>query len=207
METMTSGARKKATREDLRAAYGEDGRAEIINGVIVEKSVPTDEQLAGQYGHSSAQYGLILALGRRFGSAVGGKWPGGWLLRPEIHVQYADHDLFCHDFAGWRRERMTTRLDGWPIELRPDWVLEVLSPGHKRRDRFEKWRVLHRAGVPHYWLIDHEIKTLEVYRWHPDGFLNVLQATAGQTVRAAPFDAVELRVNVLLGEEDDDPES
>jgi hypothetical protein len=27
---------------------------------------------------------------------------------------------------------------------------------------------------------------------------------SGETVRAAPFDAVELRVNVLLGDEDDD---
>jgi Uma2 family endonuclease len=204
METMTSGARKKATREDLRAAYGEDGRAEIIHGVIVEKPGPTREHLAAQRGHSSAQRGVISALTRRFHRAVGGKWPGGWWLQPEIHVEYEEQELFCHDLAGWRRDSVPALPDGWPVMMRPDWVLEVLSPGHKRRDRFDKWQVLHRAGVMHYWLIDHEGKSLEVYRWHPDGFLNVLLACAGDTVRAAPFDAVERRVNVLLGDEDDD---
>lgn len=194
---MTSGARRKASREDLRAAYGEDGRAEIINGVIVEKAAPMAE-------HSAAQGGVIQALIRRFGRAVGGIWPGGWWLLPEIHTEYEEHNLFCHDMAGWRRDRVPGRLSGWPVKVRPDWVLEVLSPGHKRRDRFDKWQVLHRCGVPHYWLIDHEGKSLEVYRWHPDGFLNVLLASSGETVRAEPFDAVELRVNVLLGDEDDD---
>src|SRR5690348_3884622 len=86
METMTSGARKKATREDLRAAYGEDGRAEIIHGVIVEKAAPMVE-------HSSAQRGLIVALSRRFNRAVGGTWPGGWWLLPEIHTEYEEQEL------------------------------------------------------------------------------------------------------------------
>ena len=111
--------------------------------------------------------------------------------------------MFCHDCAGWRRERLAEDTEGW-LRVRPDWVLEVLSPGHTRRDRFDKWHVLHRAGVPHYWIVDHESKTLEVYRWHADGYLSVLVTSPGAVVRAEPFDAVELRVAVLFGIEADD---
>jgi Uma2 family endonuclease len=90
------------------------------------------------------------------------------------------------------------------MHVRPDWVLEVLSPGHERRDRLDKWRVLHRAGVPHYWVADPDSKTLEVHRWHRDGFLKALVTVPGETVRAEPFDPCELRVAVLFGDEDDD---
>ena len=45
---------------------------------------------------------------------------------------------------------------------------------------------------------------LLVHRWSPDGDSVVLRAAAGDTVRAEPFDAIELRVGVLFGEEDDD---
>ena len=189
---------RRATAEDLRAAFGEDARVEVIHGELVQKAAPAAE-------HSSAQGSLLTVLSRRFHRAPGDIWPGGWWLLPEIHARYDAHEVFCHDVAGWRRDRLAERPSGWPIDTRPDWVLEVLSPGHKRRDRFDKWRVLHQARVPHYWLADHESKSLEVYRWHPDGYLNVLLAGTGELVRAEPFDAVELGVDVLLGDADDIP--
>jgi Uma2 family endonuclease len=188
---------RKATAEDLRAAYGEEGRAEIIHGEIVRKANPMGE-------HSSAAGGILAAVARRFGRSVGGKWPGGWWLLPEIHVQYESSELFCHDVAGWRRDRVVERPTGWPILVRPDWVCEVLSPGHARRDRVEKLQVHHRAGVPHYWIVDHQDKVVEVYRWHSDGYLLVQAVGPGETVRAEPFETVELRVGVLFGDDDDD---
>lgn len=40
-----------------------------------------------------------------------------------------------------------------------------------------------------------------VNRWHPDGYLEVLSAERGQTVRAEPFDAIEIAVGALFGDE------
>ncbi|HUJ58980.1 MAG TPA: Uma2 family endonuclease [Kofleriaceae bacterium] len=190
-------ATRKATAEDLRAAYGEDGRAEVIHGEILPKVAPMAV-------HGRLEMRVLAALSRRFDRSVGDRWPGGWWLGTEIHVIYEPHELYCHDGVGWRRDRCPAPPAGWPVELRPDWVLEILSPGHERRDRFDKWRTLHRAGVPHYWIIDHETRTLEVHRWHPDGYLSALVTAPGEAVRAEPFDAVELRVAVLFGDEDDD---
>jgi hypothetical protein len=41
-----------------------------------------------------------------------------------------------------------------------------------------------------------------VHRWHADGYLEVLAAERVQRVRAEPFDAIELDVGVLLGDDE-----
>jgi hypothetical protein len=38
-----------------------------------------------------------------------------------------------------------------------------------------------------------------VLRWTPDGYLEALSASAEETVRAEPFDAVELALAAVLG--------
>ena len=63
---------------------------------------------------------------------------------------------------------------------------------------------LHAAGVPHYWVVNREEKILYVYRYSPDGYVLVKTATSGETIRAEPFDAVELRTAVLFDDEDDE---
>ncbi len=64
--------------------------------------------------------------------------------------------------------------------------------------------MLHRAEVPHYWILDPDEKILPVHRWSPDGYTVVQRAAAGETVRAEPFDAIELRVGMLFDDDDDD---
>jgi Uma2 family endonuclease len=187
----------KATAEDLRRLYGEDSRYELIHGELLEKAMPRLE-------HSATQNYLQTPLAHRFDRRAGGRWPGGWWFRPELHVLYSADDVFCHDLCGFRRDLHPDLPKGWPTPVRPDWVCELLSPGHEKRDRFDKWHVLFRAGVPHYWLVQPEDKQLEVHRWTPDGYVRVLTATSGDVIRAEPFAAVELRAAVIFGDEDDD---
>lgn len=80
----------------------------------------------------------------------------------------------------------------------------MLSPSNTKRDLVHKFQVLHRHGVAHYWIADPLENTLVVHRWSVDGYIEILQATVGDVVRAEPFDAVELRVSALLGLEDDE---
>jgi hypothetical protein len=64
--------------------------------------------------------------------------------------------------------------------------------------------VLHKCEVPHYSIVDPEREVLTVHRWERDGYLVALQAGRGQVVRAEPFEAMELKVGVLFGDEPDD---
>jgi Uma2 family endonuclease len=196
IDTM-SAAKPKSTAEDLRTLYGEDSRWELIHGELSEKAMPRGE-------HGTAQVKIATTLALRFNRKPGGKWPGGWRLLSELHVKYGSDDVFCHDLCGYRRDLHPELPDRWPTVITPDWVCELLSPGHHKRDRIDKFAVLFRTGVPHYWLVDPEEKILEVYRRTSEGYVCVLTAASGDVIRAEPFDAVELRAAVLFGDEDDD---
>lgn len=193
---MASTPRRKATFADLEA-LGDDVSAEIIHGSIVQKASPTME-------HGRSQMGLGGILRRRYDRGPGGRWPGGWWFGTEVDVEYQTHELYRHDLVGWRRDHVGACPRGRPIRVRPDWVCELLSPSNEKRDLVDKMRVLHAAGVPHYWIANPEEKVLVVHRWEPKGYLIALTAAAGEAVRAEPFDAVELRIDVMFGDADDE---
>lgn len=55
------------------------------------------------------------------------------------------------------------------IEGPPDLVVEILSPGSRRRDKRLKMRAYETHGVPEYWIVDPEARTLEQYALSSDG--------------------------------------
>ena len=78
-----------------------------------------------------------------------------------------------------------------------------MSPKHEKHDLVVKPRTLHEAEVPHHWIMDPVEKILLVHRWAREGYVVVQRAVAGETVRAEPCDAIELRVAELFGDDDD----
>jgi Uma2 family endonuclease len=190
---MVATASRRATIADL-IARGDTDRLEIVDGEIVEKAMPT-------FRHSSTEFQVAGAL-RPFNRKPGGRDPGGWWLGTEVHVEYSNGEVYCHDVAGWRRDRVPAPPDGWPVRIRPDWVAEILSPKHEKHDLVTKPRTLHADEIPHYWVLDPEEQLLLIHRWSRDGYIVVLRAAAGETVRAEPFEAIELAVSHLFGDED-----
>lgn len=192
---MVSPSKKPATLADLLAIPEETRHHEIVDGELVEK-----EAASGKHGRAQVR------LSRRLGPyerRPGGRWPGGWWFASEAEILLSDRDVFRPDVAGWRRERLAEPPDEVPITVRPDWVCEILS-SNRRNDLIKKKRVYHRHQVGHYWLVDPLEQTLMVYRWSPDGYIDVLSADATERVRAEPFDAIELVVGSLSAEFDDD---
>jgi Uma2 family endonuclease len=182
-----------ATFDDLLARE-DDERLEIIGGEIVHKATPSPP-------HSFTQIKLGVAVDP-FNRKPGPRGPGGWWIFTEIHVGYRGGEVYCHDSAGWRRDRVAERPKDWPVRIRPDWVCEIVSAKHERRDLVDKPRVLHASEVPHYWVVDPDERILLVHRWSPDGYTIVQRAAAGETIRAEPFEAIELRVGELFGDDD-----
>jgi Uma2 family endonuclease len=89
-----------------------------------------------------------------------------------------------------------------PVDVRPDWICEVVSPTNSKDDTVRKLRIYHRAGIPHYWLVDPREGTLMVMRSSADGYVTLLPAERRETERPEPFHAIELDVGTLFG---DDP--
>ena len=188
--TMASPARKPARYEDL-LKLPEDRIGEIVDGDLYASPRP-----AGR--HASCAFTLSSEIGPPFQARRGG--PGGWifLFEPELHL--AD-DKLVPDLAGWRRERLPVVPDVPALTVAPDWVCEILSPSTERLDRVRKLPAYARHGVGHAWLINPSTRTLEVYR--REGTSWVLAATHADDaiVRAEPFDAIELDLLRLWGEE------
>jgi len=193
---MAVANRPLATAADLVGREDEKPHLEIIHGAIVHKAAPGFE-------HGDVQSSLAATLKPRFQRRGGGPpgAPGGWWIATECHVELETHEVFCPDLVGWRRDGVPERPRGMPVRLRPDWMCEILSPSNAKNDLVTKFQVLQRCGVPHYWVVDPQNEVLTVYRWTESGYLNALQAMRGQVVRAEPFDAIELRVGALFGDE------
>jgi len=172
-----------------------DVAAEIIDGELVQKAMPSPL-------HGSAQMGLGAQLFGPFNRRPGGKRPGGWWLMSEVEVFYEDTQVYQHDLVGWRRETTPEMPKESPVRIRPDWVAEVLSPSNAGNDLVKKLRTLSKHGVPHYWIVDPEHRTLTVMRWTGEGYLTALTAGEEDVVRAEPFEAIELYVAALFGGED-----
>lgn len=181
--------------QDLLAIPEEFRRHELIDGVLVEK-----EAASGRHGGAQ---GRVFRKLEPFDRKPGGRWPGGWWFATEVEILFSQTEVYRPDVAGWRRERLSELPAEVPITVRPDWICEVLSK-NRRNDLVKKKRSYHHHHVDHYWLLDPVDETLAVYRWHEDGSVEILIAERHERVRAEPFDAIELHVAVLFGE--DEPE-
>jgi Uma2 family endonuclease len=185
---------KRATIEDWLAAPESD-RLELIDGALVPKASPS-------LNHGRVQAKVVAALGAPFDRRAGGRFPGGWWIATEVDVQLTSGG-FRPDVVGWRREHLALLPSERPTTLRPDWVCEILSDSNAATDRIRKVRAYQQAGISHYWLIDPFERTLVVMRWSEGGYVNALVATADETVRAEPFEAIELKVASFFDDEAD----
>ena len=171
---------RPASYDDI-IALPEHTTGEIINGELHTQPRPTSR-------HARVELGIGRKL---FGSFdVGDHGPGGWVILSEPELHLGQHVL-VPDLAGWRRERLPLIPDGH-IDVVPDWVCEILSPGTARKDRTRKLPLYGKLGVAHAWLVDPAAKTVEVLRF-ADGHW-VLLGTWGDddSMRAEPFDAVAI---------------
>ena len=178
-----STARRHATYDDL-LKVPDTLVAEILDGELFTSPRPA-------FPHAQASSSLRGALDPFDRRAGGPGDPGGWwiLFAPELHL---GTDILVPDLAGWRRERVPVLPNVAYFEVAPDWVCEVVSPSTARVDRVRKVPAYAREGVRHLWLIDPLQQLLDVYRLEGRYWILVVTHGGAETVRAEPFEALEL---------------
>ena len=184
------GAKPKATYEDLVGLPGHLV-GEILGGELHVSPRPSAS-------HALAASTLQSDLGTTFQRGRGG--PGGWwiLSEPELHL---GEDVAVPDLAGWRRDRLPRVPDAPFLTLVPDWVCEVVSPSTERIDRVRKLPLYAREGVRYAWLVNPKTRTLEVFRNEGTRWVLLASHADDAQVRAEPFEAVELDLLALWGDE------
>ena len=73
----------------------------------------------------------------------------------------------------------------------------TLSPSTASYDRVKKLRVYRRESVGHVWLTDPKAKTLEIFRLDGDAYVVAGTHEGTEVVPAEPFEAIELKLDVL----------
>lgn len=192
---MSRWTQPRATLEDFWAIPEGERFHELFGGELIEKVAPSGE-------HGAAQASVVGALLPPFHRRPGAGGPGGWWIATEVEVLLETGDIVRPDVLGWRRERCPERPTGIPVKIRPDWVCEIISQRNATHDTVKKLRLYHRVSVPHYWIADPRDATLTVMRWSTDGYVTLMRAESTEVVRPEPFEAIELRVGTLFG---DDP--
>lgn len=183
MVKLVDTPRRRATYEDLLRV------PDILIAEIVDGELVTSPRPASPHAQVASAINQDLGPFSRRPGGPGG--PGGWwiLFEPELHL---GADILVPDLAGWRRERMPVLQNVPYFELAPDWVCEVVSPSTARIDRVRKMPIYAREQVGHLWLVDPIMHTLEVYRLEGQRWVVASTHGGAESVRAEPFETVEL---------------
>jgi Uma2 family endonuclease len=152
----TSGA--KLTYDDFLLFPDDGQRHELIDG---EHYVTPSPNTAHQVIVGNLYFALRVYLEAN---------PTGQLFTAPFDVVFSDFDVVEPDLlfitAGRRRDILTTQN----VRGAPDLVIEVASPGTRRRDETIKRRLYERDGVAEYWVVDPELEVMRIYRREDSGY-------------------------------------
>jgi Uma2 family endonuclease len=175
------------TYEDYLRLPDDGNRYEIIEGVLYMAPAPDFD-----HQHTVHQIAVAFELWLR-------DHAGGVVLTApfEVHLpgiaQPVQPDVLL--IAADRRPASGDRF----FEGAPDLVVEILSPGTMRVDRYIKFDAYERAGVREYWLVDPRVQFVEVYARAEGGEFTLLgQFRTGEQARSEVLAGFTLDVGSLF---------
>jgi len=171
------------TAADLLDLPEDGNKYEVVHGELLVSPSP-------RMRHQAIVFRLVELLGgylRRHPIGMG--YPGG-------DVHWGSDSLVIPDLLVLNLE--SAREARWVAGVIPLLVVEVLSPSSLRHDRFTKRRLYQELGVPLYWLVDPDARSVEVWtpeatfpvteheavRWQPDGANEPLVLSLNDLFRA-----------------------
>ena len=179
--------KRPATHADLEALPPH------VVGEILAGELYASPRPAIPHTWAASRLGVLLGV-----FDLGAKGPGGWTLldEPELHL---GPDVLVPDLAGWHCERLPAPPRSAALTLAPDWVCELLSPSTEARDRVVKLPLYAREGVEFVWLVDPDVRTLELLHLTGTHYTRLTSYAQEATVRAEPFATREFSLGLLWG--------
>lgn len=172
-------------------ALPEDEPGELVDGRLEEEEVP-------DYLHEL----LVMLLGR---------FLGNWIF-PQGGLVAGSDAKFAVSSRSGRKPDLSVYLPGSRrpparglIRVPPDIAVEIVSPRPRdgRRDRVEKMADYAAFGVRWYWLLDPQLRSLEVLELDPQGrYLHVLGASTGTLQNIPGCEGLTLDLDALWAEID-----
>jgi len=127
-----------------------------------------------------------------------GNWlqehPVGQLFYAPFDVVFSNIDVVEPDLLYMSNERAAEVLTEKHVRGVPELVIEIASPGTRRRDETLKRRLYERSGVTEYWVVDPDVDVVRAYRLSGEGFGRPveLSAEAGDALTTALLPGLEI---------------
>jgi Uma2 family endonuclease len=103
-----------------------------------------------------------------------GSWleehPAGRMFYAPYDVVFSNFDVVEPDLLYLSNERMAEVVTPQHVRGAPEIVIEIGSPGTRKRDETIKKRLYERSSVSEYWVVDPELDVVRVYRRGEEGF-------------------------------------
>ncbi len=141
------------TAEELLQASIPDKRTELVRGVLVAREPAGDR-------HGRVTMNLTIRLGTHVERAAAGQL---FAAETGFTLSRAPDTVRAADIAFVRRERLPEPIPGF-LELAPDLVVEVLSPGDRPGETLTKVGDWLEGGARLVWVIDPDRRLARVYR-------------------------------------------
>jgi Uma2 family endonuclease len=133
---------------------------------------------------------------------------GGWLEREPIgrlflapfDVVFTEFDVAEPDLLYLSNERAAEVLTSANVRGTPELVIEIGSPGTRRRDETIKRHLYERTGVTEYWVLDPELDLVRAYRREGDRFARPveLSAEAGDVLTTTLLTTLEMPLDRIF---------
>ena len=147
-----AAARREWTYRDLLALPDDHLRHELIDGEHVVTPSPA-------IPHQVILWNLTGLLAPYLRAT-----PIGTALTGPVDVKFSLSTVLVPDLVYFTAERFARVVNEKHATAAPDFVVEILSPGTRRRDKGRKRAVYDREGVQEYWIVDPEAQSITTLR-------------------------------------------
>ncbi len=169
----TASARVKLTYDDFLHFPDDGKRHELIDGEHYVTPSPNTK-------HQAVSGNLFFLLRRWLE-----QHPVGRVFYAPFDIVFTQFDVVEPDLLYMSNERAAAILTAKHVTGAPEIVIEIGSPGTRKRDKTIKRRLYERSGVSEYWV---DLDVVRVYRREQDRFgrPTELAAEAGDTLTTLP---------------------
>lgn len=168
------------------AELGEDPpgvRLELVNGEVAVSPSPTPE-------HSNVDTRLRSLLLRHADERKLG------LILADVDTVFGEHDVRRPDILFFATDRLhlvgRKKLSG-----PPDLCVEIVSPSSSTVDLVDKFQQYEAGGVPHYWVLDPEPRSIKAYQLRRGKYVLAGEGQGSQIVRLPPFPKLDIPLDGL----------
>jgi len=127
--------------------------------------------------------------------------PIGQVFYAPFDVVFSRFDVVEPDLLYLSNERVKEVLTPQHVTGAPDIVIEIGSPGTRKRDETIKRRLYERSGVAEYWVVDPELDVVRVYRQEAGSYSRPqeLSKEAGDVLTSRRLSGLELPLTRVFG--------